>query len=40
VEVGPKGTYSIVEYEGIVHIINGAAMAEADAEEANNENDI
>ena len=38
VEVGPKGTYSIVEYDGFVHIINGAAMVEA--EETNNENDI
>ena len=39
VEVGPKGTYSVVEYDGFVLIINGAAMAEAD-EARDNENDI
>ena len=39
VEVGPKGTYSIVESEGIVHIINGAAIVEAD-DARDNENDI
>lgn len=39
VEVGAKGTYSVVEYDGFVHIINGAAMVEAD-DARDNENDI
>ena len=44
VEVGPKGSYCINECDGFVHIINNAAIAEAEdareAEEGNNEQDI
>ena len=39
VDVGPKGSYFVCEYDGFVHIINYAAMGEAD-DARDNENDI